>query len=113
LSNSAGNPGATPVQALEADISSIFTAPNVVDNNYAALNLNGVRHLGDALSIQGLAYVRQLNQVIPNGTTAQVPARRCASSAACARVSRRRGASEKKPIFTITCGKGQAARRGL
>lgn len=67
-----GNPGATPVQALEANISSIFTAPNVVDNSYLALNLNGVRHLGAALSIQSVAYVQQLNQVIPNGTTAEV-----------------------------------------
>lgn len=67
-----GNPGATPVQALEADIDNIFTAPNVVDNSYFALNLNGVHHLSDTASIEGVAYFQQLNQIIPNGTTAEV-----------------------------------------
>jgi len=34
-----GNPGATPVQALNANLSNIFTAPNVVDNTYLGFNL--------------------------------------------------------------------------
>jgi outer membrane receptor protein involved in Fe transport len=67
-----GNPGATPIQALAANLSDIFTAPNVVDNSYFALNLDGVRHFSDTTSVQGVAYVQQLNQVIPNGTTAEV-----------------------------------------
>jgi len=67
-----GNPGATPVQALNASISNIFTAPNVVDNTYLGFNLNGSYKLGEAAALQGLAYYQQLNQDIPNGTTVEV-----------------------------------------
>jgi outer membrane receptor protein involved in Fe transport len=67
-----GNPGATPEQALDADISNIFTAPNVVDNTYSGINLNGNQPLGTDFSLQTLAYFQTLNQVIPNGTTVQV-----------------------------------------
>ncbi len=67
-----GNPGATPEQALNADISNIFTAPNVVRNTYLAFNLNGVYRIDEATAFQGIAYVQTLNQVIPNGTTVQV-----------------------------------------
>ncbi|MBV8851977.1 MAG: TonB-dependent receptor [Sinobacteraceae bacterium] len=66
-----GNPGATPEQALVADISNIFTAPNVVRNTYSGFNLNGNQSLGTA-AIQTLAYFQTLQQVIPNGTTVQV-----------------------------------------
>ncbi len=67
-----GNPGATPEQALNANISNIFTAPNVVDNTYLGFNLNGSYKLGEATALQGLAYFQTLNQVIPNGTTVEV-----------------------------------------
>ncbi len=67
-----GNPGATPEQALNANISNIFTAPNVVDNTYLGFNLNGSSKLGEATALQALAYYQQLNQVIPNGTTVEV-----------------------------------------
>src|SRR5271168_423683 len=67
-----GNPGATPEQALVANISSIFTAPNVVDNTYLGFNLNGSYKLSEATALQGLAYFQTLNQVIPNGTTVEV-----------------------------------------
>jgi len=67
-----GNPGATPEQALNANISNIFTAPNVVDNTYLGFNLNGSHALSDTASIQGVAYLQTLNQVIPNGTTVEV-----------------------------------------
>jgi outer membrane receptor protein involved in Fe transport len=67
-----GNPGATPEQALNANIANIFTAPNVVDNTYLGFNLNGNVALGELSSIQGAAYFQTLNQVVPNGITAQV-----------------------------------------
>jgi iron complex outermembrane recepter protein len=70
--NSLGNPGATPEQALIANINNIFTAPNVVRNSYLGLNLRGTDKLTDSVSLQGVAYFQQLNQVVPNGTTSQV-----------------------------------------
>jgi len=70
--NNLGNPGATPVQALNASINNIFTAPNVVNNTYLGFNLNGTYKLGDTSALQALAYFQTLNQVIPNGTTVEV-----------------------------------------
>jgi outer membrane receptor protein involved in Fe transport len=67
-----GNPGATPEQALNANINNIFTAPNVVDNTYLGFNLNGSYALSNAASLQALAYFQTLNQVVPNGTTVEV-----------------------------------------
>jgi iron complex outermembrane recepter protein len=67
-----GNPGATPVQALAADIANIFTAPNTVDNKYVAVNLNGTYKLSDATSLQSVGYFQNLRQYIPNGITTQV-----------------------------------------
>ena len=67
-----GNPGATPIQALAANIANIFTAPNVVANTYLSFNLNGSYKLGDTISLQGLAYFQTLNQVVPNGITEEV-----------------------------------------
>jgi len=69
-----GNPGATPEQALNANIDNIFTAPNVVDNTYLGFNLNGSTTLSNTASLQGLAYFQTLNQVVPNGTTVEVAA---------------------------------------
>jgi iron complex outermembrane receptor protein len=70
--NTLGNPGATPVQSLNADISSIFTAPNTVSNKYVAVNLNGSYQLTDAIALQGLAYFQNLTQRVPNGATIEV-----------------------------------------
>jgi outer membrane receptor protein involved in Fe transport len=67
-----GNPGATPEQALDANISNIFTAPNTVSNSYLGFNLNASQKLGAAAALQALAYFQTLNQVIPNGTTSNV-----------------------------------------
>jgi iron complex outermembrane receptor protein len=67
-----GNPGATPQQALVANISNIFTAPNEVDNTYLGFNLNGSYKLSEAAALQGLAYFQTLNQVVPNGITVDV-----------------------------------------
>ena len=79
-----GNPGATPVQALNANISNIFTAPNVVDNTYLGFNLNGSSKLSETTALQGLAYFQQLNQVIPNGTTVEVVRRAATARTCCA-----------------------------
>ena len=73
-SNQLGNPGASPVQALDANISYIFTAPNLVSNKYVSVNLNGTYSVSDNTTVQGLAYFQNLNQLIPNGTTADVMA---------------------------------------
>ncbi len=70
--NVLGNPGATPVQALNANISDIFTAPNSVTNQYAAVNLNGVFKLSPATSVQAVGYFQTLTQRIPNGITEEV-----------------------------------------
>ncbi len=70
--NTLGNPGATPVQALDQDISSIFTAPNEVYNKYASVNLNGTYTINDNTSLQGLGYFQNLTQRIPNGITEEV-----------------------------------------
>jgi iron complex outermembrane recepter protein len=67
-----GNPGATPIQALAADISNIFTAPNYVDNKYVAINLNGTFKLSGATSLQAVGYFQNLRQYVPNGITSQV-----------------------------------------
>jgi outer membrane receptor protein involved in Fe transport len=67
-----GNPGASPIQALAANISNIFTAPNVVDNTYLGFNLHGSHKLGDTTSLQGVAYFQTLNQVVPNGITEEL-----------------------------------------
>ena len=70
--NVLGNPGATPVQALSANISNIFTAPNSVTNQYAAANLNGVFKLSPVTSIEAVGYFQTLTQRIPNGITEAV-----------------------------------------
>ncbi len=70
--NTLGNPGATPVQALNSSISNIFTAPNEVYNKYVGVNLNGNWSLNDTTSVQGVAYYDTLTQRVPNGITEEV-----------------------------------------
>ena len=70
--NTLGNPGATPVQALNADPTSIFTAPNEVYNKYVAVNLNGTYAVDDSTSLQGVAYFQNLTQRVTNGATEEV-----------------------------------------
>ena len=64
-----GNPGAQPVQALAADISSIFTGPNKVSNKYVSLNLRAAYTLDQDSSLQTLVYFQTLTQRSPNGVT--------------------------------------------
>jgi outer membrane receptor protein involved in Fe transport len=67
-----GNPGATPEQALNANISNIFTAPNTVDNNYLGFNLNGSLKFDASAALEGVGYFQTLNQIVPNGITEEV-----------------------------------------
>jgi iron complex outermembrane receptor protein len=67
-----GNPGASPVQALNVSLGNIFTAPNTVFNQYFGLNLHGTYAIDPKLSVQGVAYYQNLDQFIPNGTTVDV-----------------------------------------
>jgi outer membrane receptor protein involved in Fe transport len=70
--NTLGNPGATPVQALNAELSNIFTAPNAVTNQYLAATLRGAWRLTPTTAVQGAAYAQTLTQRIPNGITEEV-----------------------------------------
>lgn len=68
-SNSLGNPGATPVQILDVNRAQNSTAPNVVDNQYVAVNLNGTHDISDNDSIQALTYYSNFTQRLSNGLT--------------------------------------------
>jgi outer membrane receptor protein involved in Fe transport len=72
--NSLGNPGASPVQALQANLGNIFTAPNTVYNQYLSFNLHGSYAIDSKLSVQGIAYYQNLDQRIPNGATTDISA---------------------------------------
>ncbi len=67
-----GNPGATPVQELNANPASIFTAPNTVFNEYVSVNLRGSQVINDTTSLQGVAYYSNLTQRVSNGATEEV-----------------------------------------
>ncbi len=70
--NTLGNPGASPVQELDANPASIFTAPNEVYNKYVDVNFRGVTSLNAQNSLQGVAYFHNLTQRITNGATEEV-----------------------------------------
>lgn len=69
VSTSLGNPGSTPVELLAVDRTANSTAPNVVDNQYVAVNLNGTRDLTDETSLQWVLYYSNLSQRLANGVT--------------------------------------------
>ncbi len=81
--NSIGNPGASPVQELDADPSGIFTGPNTVFNKYVGVNLNGSYALSDATTVQALAYYQTLTQRVTNGATVDVGACDTAAGVLC------------------------------
>ncbi len=68
--NALSNPGASPVQELDADPSGIFTGPNTVYNKYVSGNLRGTVAVSDTVSVQGVAYGTSLTQRVTNGATA-------------------------------------------
>ncbi len=67
-----GNPGATPVQELNVNPASIFTAPNTVFNEYVSVNARGSQVINDTTSLQGVAYYSNLTQRVSNGATEEV-----------------------------------------
>ena len=70
LSNSVLNgPGTSPVELLAADPAAQFTAPNLIANRYAAVNLRGNYDVSATTSIQALAYYRYLLQRVVNGNS--------------------------------------------
>jgi outer membrane receptor protein involved in Fe transport len=70
--NTLGNPGASPVQELDAKLNYVPTAPNEVYNKYVAVNVNGSVAVNDTTTLQGVAYFQNLTQRVPNGTTVDV-----------------------------------------
>ena len=71
LANSILNgPGTSPIELLAADPAAQFTAPNLIANRYAAVNLHGNYNVSGTTSIQALAYYRYLLQRVVNGNVA-------------------------------------------
>lgn len=64
---SLSGPGTVPVQLLNVDRSAQFTGPNVIDDNYASVNLNGNFDINDSTSVQFLAYYDYLLTRAING----------------------------------------------
>ena len=60
-------PGSSPVQQLAADPAAVFTAPNLITNNYARINLTGSYDISDSTSLQGNLYYDYLLQKVSNG----------------------------------------------
>jgi iron complex outermembrane recepter protein len=60
-------PGSAPVELLAVDPAAQFTAPNRINNQYAAISLNGNVDVTDTTSVQGVVYYRYFLQRVTNG----------------------------------------------
>src|SRR3984893_7030624 len=60
-------PGTSPVELLAVAPGAQFTAPNLITNQYAQVNLTGSYDINDTTSLQGLAYYTYLSQKVYNG----------------------------------------------
>jgi iron complex outermembrane receptor protein len=60
-------PGTSPVELLGVDPSAQFTAPNLITNKYAQVNLTGSYDISDTTSLQGLAYYTYFLQKVYHG----------------------------------------------
>src|SRR6516164_8178980 len=60
-------PGTSPVELLAVAPSAQFTAPNLITNQYAQVNLTGSYDINDTTSLQGLAYYTYFQQKVVNG----------------------------------------------
>jgi outer membrane receptor protein involved in Fe transport len=60
-------PGTSPVELLAVDSSAQFTAPNLINNRYTQVNLNGSYDINNTTSLQGLAYYTYFQQKVING----------------------------------------------
>ncbi|MGH7058818.1 MAG: TonB-dependent receptor [Stellaceae bacterium] len=65
--NRLDQPGTSPIQQLQADPAGVFTAPNLVTNNYAQVTLSGTYNLTDQTSLQSNVYYDYLVQKVYNG----------------------------------------------
>jgi iron complex outermembrane receptor protein len=65
-------PGTSPVELLAVAPSAQFTAPNLITNQYAQVNLTGSYNINDTTSLQGLAYYTYLSQKVYNGNVTDV-----------------------------------------
>jgi outer membrane receptor protein involved in Fe transport len=65
-------PGTSPVELLAVSPSAQFTAPNLITNQYAQVNLTGSYDINDTTSLQGLAYYTYFQQKVINGNVADL-----------------------------------------
>ncbi|MGH7114323.1 MAG: TonB-dependent receptor, partial [Stellaceae bacterium] len=65
--NRLDQPGTSPIQQLAADPAGVFTAPNLVTNQYSQVNLTGSYNISDQTSLQGNMYYDYLLQKVYNG----------------------------------------------
>ncbi len=64
---SLNGPGTVPIELLNADRSAQFTGPNLIDNKYIRINLNGNFYITDTTSVQTLVYYDNLLTRVLNG----------------------------------------------
>jgi iron complex outermembrane receptor protein len=65
--NRLNNPGTTPVQLLAANPAAVFTAPNLITDKYARINLTGRTEISERTSLQGDLYYDYFRQKVFNG----------------------------------------------
>src|SRR5262249_6261656 len=62
--NTLNGPGTSPIELLAVDPRAQFTAPNLVKNKYARVNLSGSYDITDTTAMQGLAYYTYFQQKV-------------------------------------------------
>jgi iron complex outermembrane receptor protein len=70
--NRLNQPGTTPVEQLAADPAAVFTAPNLVTNHYARVNLSGSADIAEQTSLQGNLYYGYFLQKVYNGDVTEI-----------------------------------------
>jgi iron complex outermembrane recepter protein len=65
-------PGTSPVELLAVNPAAQFTAPNLITNDYAQVNLSGTYNVSDDTSLQGNLYYDYLLQKVANGNVPDV-----------------------------------------
>jgi iron complex outermembrane receptor protein len=67
--NSLNGPGTIPVELLDAERDAQFTGPNLIQNTFAKVSLNGTHDISDTVSLQAVAYYTSFLQKVVNGNT--------------------------------------------
>jgi iron complex outermembrane recepter protein len=70
--NRLNGPGTSPVELLAVDPAAQFTAPNLITNQYAQVNLTTNYRVSDQTSLQGNFYLDYLLQKVVNGNVPDV-----------------------------------------